>query len=121
MAHCSTLPAPPRWDSSTPADGEAGDARGTVVAVTTEAFEISDEELTALALSADPDALVDVDAVPFGSDEGTGALLPSWYMPRPRRRAGRSRRVVFGVFIGALLVVNGAGLCVTYGLPEIPF
>jgi hypothetical protein len=94
---------------------------GTVIAVTTEAFGISDEELTALALAADPDAGVDDDAVPFGSGEEPGGLLPSWYMPRPLRRAGRSRRVVFAVFIGALLVVNGAGLCVTYGLPEIPF
>jgi hypothetical protein len=89
--------------------------------VTTEAFQISDEELTELALAADPDAVVDDDAVPFGADADHDGLLPAWYMPRPRQRAGRSRRVVFAVFIGALLVVNGVGLCVTYGLPEIPF
>ena len=89
--------------------------------MTTEAFEISDDELTALAMAADPDAVVDEDAVPFGGDEDPDGLLPAWYMPRPLRRPGRSRRVVFAVFIGALLVVNGAGLCVTYGLPELAF
>ncbi len=89
--------------------------------MSTEAIEISDEELTALALAADPDAVVDDDAVPFGRDEAPDGLLPGWYMPRPMRRAGRGRRVVFAVFIGALIAVNGVGLCVTYGLPEIPF
>ncbi len=90
--------------------------------MTTEAIEISDEELTALALAADPDAAVDDDAVPFAgdADDAPDGLLPAWYMPRPRQRAGRSRRVVFAVFIGALILVNGVGLCVTYGLPEIP-
>ena len=34
-------------------------------------------------------------------------------------RAGRRHRVVVALIIGALLVVNGAGLCVTYGFPEI--
>jgi hypothetical protein len=89
--------------------------------VTTEAFEISDDELTALAIAADPDAVVDDDAVPFGGEDDPGGLLPAWYMPRPLRRPGRSRRMVLAVFIGALLVVNGAGLCVTYGLPELAF
>jgi hypothetical protein len=88
--------------------------------MTAEALEISDEELTALALAADPDAAVDADAVPFGADDHGIGLLPGWYMATPRRRAGRSRRVVLAVCIGALLVVNAAGLCVTYGLPEIP-
>ena len=88
--------------------------------MTADTIEISDEELTALALAADPDAAVADDAVPFGDGDQRAGLLPAWYMPAPRQRAGRSRRVVFAVFIGALLVVNGAGLCVTYGIPEIP-
>jgi hypothetical protein len=82
---------------------------------------ISDEELTALALAADPDVVVDDDAVPFGTP-ATGhevpPLLPAWYMP-VACRAGRTRRFVLAGIIGALLVVNGAGLCVTYGLPQI--
>jgi hypothetical protein len=81
--------------------------------------EISDEELTALALEADPDAEVGDDAIPLRTDDD-GALLPPWYMPVPRLRGGgRGRRLVFATIIGALLVVNGAGLCVTYGFPSI--
>ncbi len=85
--------------------------------------EISDEELTALALAADPDVALGDDAVPFGSSDTTAdpdhALLPAWYMPLGLRRADRTRRFVIAGIIGALIVVNGAGLCVTYGLPQI--
>lgn len=82
--------------------------------------EISDEELAEQALAADPDAPIDDDAVPFGADPNAGALLPAWYMPvhGPVRRT-RSRAVVVVGIIAAMLVVNGAGLCVTYGFPEI--
>ena len=81
--------------------------------------EITDEELEAEALEADPHAPIDDDAEPFGGAPDPG-LLPAWYMPvdGPIRRT-RSRRVVVIGIIVALLVVNGAGLCVTYGLPEI--
>ena len=82
---------------------------------------ISDEELTALALAADPDAVLTDDAVPFdvGPVPGTG-LLPEWYMPMPQNVERTPTRVLAAVaFVVALLVVNGAGLCVTYGLPEI--
>jgi hypothetical protein len=80
---------------------------------------ISDEELETEALAADPDAPIDDDAEPFGGPSGAG-LLPEWYMPvsGPIRRT-RSRRVVVIGIIVALLAVNGAGLCVTYGIPEI--
>lgn len=80
---------------------------------------ITDEELAALAMAADPDAPVDPDAVPFGGVEES-PLLPEWYMPMPQS-TGRSPRRVLAVtaIIAALVVVNGAGLCVTYGLPEI--
>lgn len=81
---------------------------------------ISDEELATLALAADPDMPIDADAAPFGVGEAGPDLLPSWYMPAPRgyRRTPGRRLAVVGV-IAALLVVNGAGLCVTYGWPEI--
>jgi hypothetical protein len=81
--------------------------------------EIGDDELTALALAADPDVVLGADAIPIGTGDEHG-LLPSWYMPAPRLRGGgRGRRLVIAAFIGALLVVNGVGLCVTYGFPEI--
>ncbi len=81
--------------------------------------EITDEELEAEALAADPDAPIADDAEPFGGPSVPG-LLPDWYMPigGPVRRT-RSRRIVVAGIIVSLLLVNGAGLCVTYGLPEI--
>ena len=81
---------------------------------------VSDEELAALALGADPDAPLDDDAVPFGDVFGTdeAALLPSWYMPGgiPSAR-GRPRwlKVLIVVLIVAFLVVDAYGLCSTYG------
>lgn len=81
--------------------------------------EITDEELEAEALAADPHIPIDVDAEPLGGTP-VGGLLPEWYMPigGPVRRT-RTRRVVVAGLILSLIVVNGAGLCVTYGLPEI--
>jgi hypothetical protein len=84
--------------------------------------EISDEELTALALAADPDIELAEDAVPFGGGDvaGDAVLLPAWYMPMPSARGGgRGRRLVIAAVVAALLVVSGAGLCVTYGVPQI--
>jgi len=79
----------------------------------------TDAELEELAMAADPLAPVDDDAVPFGGVTES-ELLPEWYMPSPQA-TGRSPRRVFavGAIIVSLLVVNGAGLCVTYGFPEI--
>ena len=87
----------------------------TVVAVTS---TFSDEELTVLALAADPDAPLGDDAEPWVVDDGRAALLPAWYMPAAVRARPRQRLVV-ALVIGALVVVNGAGLCVTDGFPEI--
>ena len=81
--------------------------------------ELDDETLTRLALAADPDAPIDPDATPFGVT-APSPLLPEWYMPAPRSasRSRRRRLVVAGIVL-ALVLVNGAGLCVTYGLPTI--
>lgn len=81
--------------------------------------EVSDDELAAEAMAADPDAPIPDDAVPFGVPLDHG-LLPEWYMPAsgPIRRT-RPRIVAVVGIVAALLVVNGAGLCVTYGWPEI--
>ena len=85
-----------------------------------DAAEISDDELTALALAADPDAPLDEAATPFDASEEPCDLLPSWYMPSVAvHRVGRARRVVVAAVVGALLVISGAGLCVTYGFAEI--
>ena len=84
----------------------------------------TDAELTALALAADPDPVINPDAVPFGVAHGDfGDLLPAWYMPAPARVGGRRRRnaMVATVVIASLLLVNALGLCITYGRLEIPF
>jgi hypothetical protein len=81
----------------------------------------TDDELAALALAAEPEPEISADAVPFGAaaDIGRG-LLPEWYMPAPRGLDRRpSRRIAVTGIIVALVLVNGAGLCVTYGLPEV--
>lgn len=84
-----------------------------------EEFEISDEELTALALAADPDTPIDDDAEPFGDhDPATFPLLPDWYMPTPSlRRTPWRATVLVGIAVALVLGTIG-GFCVTYGFPE---
>ena len=81
---------------------------------------ISADELERAALAADPDTPIPDDAKPFGLDESGPELLPAWYMPVPQDlRRTPARRVVVAGIIASLVIVNGAGLCVTYGWPEI--
>lgn len=84
---------------------------------------LTDAELAEIALAARPTDPFADDAVPFGQDLSKGAdLLPDWYMPVPQMSAAdRSPSRVFtvGLIIFAMVLLNGAGLCVTYGLPEI--
>jgi hypothetical protein len=80
---------------------------------------VSDDELSALALAADPDIVVADDAVSLWDLAGReGGLLPDWYMPAvsagPRIHP-RWRRRVATVIICAFLVVDAYGLCSTYG------
>ena len=84
---------------------------------------ITDEELTALALAADPHEALDDDAVPLSSLlMEYPELLPSWYMPAPGGFTRTPRRAaVVVVIILALIAVNAVGLCVTSGHLEIPF
>ncbi len=82
-------------------------------------WDVIDEELTAEAMAADPDVIVPDDAVPFGVSE-TERSLPEWYMPAPGSiRRTRPRVVAVTGLVLSLLIVNAAGLCVTYGWPEI--
>ena len=86
----------------------------------TDVSDVSDEELEYLALGADPNPKIDDDAVPFRINDPDQGLLPEWYMPVPQSFSRRPRNVIGAVaIIGGLLIVNGAGLCVTYGFPEI--
>ena len=85
---------------------------------------VDDEELTALALAADPDTVVGDDAVCLWDllgDEDR-APLPSWYMPAPspgsRLLRGWRRRLVFVVVV-AFILINMYGLCSTSGWIEL--
>jgi hypothetical protein len=76
---------------------------------------LSDEELTSLALAADPDAPLELDAVPWNFGFGSN-LLPEWYMPRPMARGrGRGTRIVVGSLVVGFLVIGAFGLCITSG------
>jgi hypothetical protein len=78
---------------------------------------ITDEELTSLALSADPHPVIDAGVAPWrpGSDALTG-LLPDWYMPTPSgRHRGTGTKVAIGVIVASFVLINALGLCITYG------
>jgi hypothetical protein len=84
---------------------------------------VSDAELTAEALAADADMVVDDDAVPFdvGGDDDAFGLLPTWYMPPAgRSRHARVAAIVVLVIVGSLLLAEAFGLCLTNGRVEIP-
>ncbi|MCU1362179.1 MAG: hypothetical protein JWM55_7 [Acidimicrobiaceae bacterium] len=83
--------------------------------------DVSDDELTAMALAADPTAPVDEDAEPWHF--GYGFIknpLPDWYMPLPMasRRGRGTRAVVVSVVVG-LVVICAFGLCVTSGFLQL--
>ncbi|MFZ0666612.1 MAG: hypothetical protein WAM97_12735 [Acidimicrobiales bacterium] len=80
------------------------------------------EDLTALALAADPDQPLDPDALPISqylgdASEATG-LLPSWYMAAPaKRHAHKGVQFVAIAVIAAFVIIEAFGLCSTYGQP----
>jgi hypothetical protein len=80
-------------------------------------YELTDAELTALALACDPDQPLDPDATPLDlyPDRSFG-LLPRWYMP-PVTAIGahRWRTPVVVAIIAAFLLIDAFGLCITYG------
>ncbi len=80
--------------------------------------DVSDAELAAEAMAADPDPCLD-GAQPFHRMIGieTEGDLPAWYMPAPMAGArlfGWRRSVVL-TFVASLLVIEAAGLCTTFG------
>jgi hypothetical protein len=77
----------------------------------------TDEELTALALAAEPGAPLDHDAVPLAVYLGQApGPLPEWYMPSTIARVHTWWRLpVVMTIVGAFLVIEALGLCNTYG------
>ena len=81
----------------------------------------TDEELTSLALAADPTIPADPHAVPWNWGNGLGQnLLPEWYMPRPMAsRRGRGTRITVVSIVTSLVVICAFGLCVTSGFLQL--
>jgi hypothetical protein len=77
----------------------------------------TDEELTELALAADPDRPIDADAVPISLYLGQlTTLLPQWYMPPAIvNRTTRWRTALVIAIVVALVMIDAWGLCSTYG------
>jgi hypothetical protein len=77
---------------------------------------LTEDELTAQALAADPDEPLGDHARPFRMEDSPDAVLPSWYMPPVV--AGRStpaRRAIALTLVGTAFLINALGFCITYG------
>jgi len=81
----------------------------------------TDDELSELALGADPCERLTADATPLdGSVPASDGPLPGWYMPAVARVVtSPTRRVAALSVVGAFLVINALGLCATYGVISI--
>jgi hypothetical protein len=92
-----------------------------IVRLPDEESEFSDDELTALALAADPNAPIDLDAKPWYLTSNLGSqLLPEWYMPIPMSRGrGRISKVAAVSVVVGMVVVCAFGLCVTSGFLQL--
>jgi hypothetical protein len=79
----------------------------------------TDEELTEMALEAEPFDPFDPDVERFGDrDRARFAAMPDWYMPAPGVPRSRVKVAVLFGFAISLIVGTVAGFCVTYGVPE---
>lgn len=80
--------------------------------------QLTEAELTALALAADPDAPLSDDAIPLSMHLAQFAgALPQWYMPSAMARNGSKWRIpVIGTIVAAFVLIEGLGLCNTYGI-----
>ena len=81
---------------------------------------LTDDELTELALAADPREQLEPDAVAL-TDESDWALLPRWYMPAPiatARPRSLWRTAVAILLIGSFVTITALGFCITYGRLE---
>jgi hypothetical protein len=81
----------------------------------------SDDELTALAMAADPYAPIGPDAQPWHFSQGfTRNLLPEWYMPIPMARGrGRGAQIAAVSVVVGMVVICAFGLCITSGFLQL--
>jgi hypothetical protein len=79
----------------------------------------TDDELTELALEAEPFDPFDPSIEPFnGLDSARFAVIPEWYMPAPGIPRTKGRAAVLVGLALSLIVITVGGFCVTYGVPE---
>jgi len=87
----------------------------------TSSMPLTDDELAATALAADPREQLEPDAVPLTDEGDDFALLPRWYMPAPiatARPRSLWRTAIAIVIISAFVTITALGLCITYGRLE---
>ena len=79
---------------------------------------LSDEELAALALSADPNQEPDPDAVPMEiyPAESLGFLPLSYMPPVMAGVSARWRTPIVVLLVVAFLAIDAVGLCMTFGI-----
>jgi len=77
----------------------------------------NDDELAALAMSADSSVPIDENAAPWtGAWQSSTNVLPEWYMPRAVAVGrGRGTKVVIIAIIAGFVIINAFGLCITSG------
>jgi hypothetical protein len=79
---------------------------------------LTEEELTSLAMAADPDAPLSDDAIPLSLHlaQFAGAALPEWYMAPATSGSGRRWRTpVVLAIVFAFGLIEALGLCNTFG------
>jgi hypothetical protein len=79
---------------------------------------LTEEELTTLAMEADPDAPLSDDAIPLSLHlaQFAGAALPDWYMAPASSASGRRWRTpVVVAIVFAFVLIEALGLCNTFG------
>ena len=78
---------------------------------------LTDVELTALALAADPDLPIPEDAIPISLYWAQLPIgLPNWYMPPVMSRGCKRWRIpVVLLIVAAFIIIEGLGLCNTFG------
>jgi hypothetical protein len=79
---------------------------------------LTEEELTTLAMAADPDAPLSDDAIPLSLHlaKFAGAALPEWYMAPATSGTGRRWRTpVVVALVFAFVLIEALGLCNTFG------
>jgi hypothetical protein len=79
----------------------------------------TDEELTEMALDAEPFDPFDPEVERCDGLGPTGfTVIPDWYMPAPGAPQTKTHTVVLIGVVFSLVIITIGGFCVTYGVPD---